>query len=63
MCITVHFIGSLKRMVDYLIAFRVIEGSHAGANLAETFFEVLSKYGVTEKVCLCCLNYLRGAGF
>lgn len=50
MCITVHFFGPLKEMVDYLIAFRVIEGSHTGCNLAETFFLVLDEYGVTEKV-------------
>jgi hypothetical protein len=52
MCITVHFFSQLKQMVDYLIAFRSIEGSHSGAHLAEAFFDVLNDYGVTDKVRL-----------
>ncbi|QRV87180.1 RNA-directed RNA polymerase L [Ceratobasidium sp. AG-Ba] len=50
MCITAHFYGPLKKMVDYLIAFRVIEGSHAGANLAEVFFGVLKEFGIVGKL-------------
>ena len=50
MCITAHFVNGHKRMVNRLIGFRVIEGDHSGAHLAETFFEVLEEFGVTKKV-------------
>ncbi|CAE6420407.1 unnamed protein product [Rhizoctonia solani] len=32
--------------VNRLIAFRVIEGTHAGAHLAEMFFEVMEEFGI-----------------
>lgn len=37
-------------MVNRLIAFRVIEGNHTGAHLAETFFEILEEFGIVQKV-------------
>ncbi|KEP46424.1 hypothetical protein V565_199570, partial [Rhizoctonia solani 123E] len=39
-----------RRQVNRLIAFRVIEGTHAGAHLAETFFEVMEDFGITHKL-------------
>jgi hypothetical protein len=60
MCITAHFVNGHRRMVNRLIGFRVIEGDHSGTHLAETFFEVLEEFGVTNKVswlekfAFCC---------
>jgi hypothetical protein len=44
MSITTHYYNGHKRLVNRLIAFRVIEGTHAGADPAETLFEVLEEY-------------------
>lgn len=52
MCITAHYVNRYKRMVNRLIGFRVIEGDHSGAHLAETFFEVLEEFGITKKASL-----------
>jgi hypothetical protein len=50
MCITAHFHNGHRRQVNRLIAFRVIEGSHTGGHLAETFFEVMEEFGIVHKV-------------
>ena len=50
MCITTHFYDRHNLLVNRLIAFRVIEGSHTGTRLADTFFEVMEEYEVTHKV-------------
>ncbi|CUA78313.1 hypothetical protein RSOLAG22IIIB_06998 [Rhizoctonia solani] len=50
MCITVHFHNRHMRQVNRLVAFCVIEGSHAGSHLAETFFEVMEEFGIVRKL-------------
>ncbi|CEL61243.1 Putative AC transposase OS=Zea mays PE=2 SV=2 [Rhizoctonia solani AG-1 IB] len=50
MCITAHFHNGHRRQVNRLIAFRVIEGSHTGGHLAETFFEVMEEFGIVHKL-------------
>ncbi|CAE6502682.1 unnamed protein product [Rhizoctonia solani] len=50
MCITAHFHNQHSHQVNRLIAFRVIEGTHAGSHLAETFFEVIEEFGITRKL-------------
>jgi len=59
MAITAHYMvhipkgGQIKPQLDYccgLVAFRFVEGSHTGVNLAINFFTVLDEYGITNKV-------------
>ncbi|QRV94607.1 hAT family dimerization protein [Ceratobasidium sp. AG-Ba] len=56
MSITVHFVNKHRRMVHRLIGFRVIEGNHSGAHLAETFFEVVEEFGFTNKLGMITLD-------
>ncbi|CAE6411444.1 unnamed protein product, partial [Rhizoctonia solani] len=56
MCITTHFYNKDRQMVNCLIAFRVVEGTHAGAHLAEIFFETLDEFGIVSKLGLITLD-------
>jgi phage gp37-like protein len=56
MSITAHYINGHKRQVNRLIEFRVIEGSHASAHLAETFFEVLDAFVKGRAVWCECMR-------
>lgn len=54
MAITAHYMieasdGSL-RLRSTLIAFRRLQGSHDGENLAKVFMQVLKEVGATERV-------------
>lgn len=54
MAVTIHFLkrdnhGNLI-MVSRLLAFRFIEGTHTGENLAQNFFGILKSYGILKSV-------------
>jgi hypothetical protein len=57
MAITAHYMArDLKNgclvLKSQLIAFRLMEGSHTGANIANTFLKVVDELGIAHKVCL-----------
>jgi hypothetical protein len=64
MAISAHYMSRVpsfnsKPRLEYqsgLIAFRFVEGSHSGANLAKYFFGMLDEYDVTNKVRSCGLK-------
>lgn len=56
MCITAHFYDKDRQMLNRLIAFRVIEGTHVGAHLAEIFFTALDEFGIVPKLGLITLD-------
>ncbi|KDN38535.1 hypothetical protein RSAG8_09424, partial [Rhizoctonia solani AG-8 WAC10335] len=50
MAVTGHYINSIKEIRTTLMAFRVVEGAHAGIILAQHLFGVLKEYDVIHKV-------------
>ncbi len=53
MAITVHYIIRSRRGLEYctdLLAFRYVEGSHIGINLADHFLRVLDEFEIASKV-------------
>jgi hypothetical protein len=55
LALTTHFIvrenGCLV-LRNRLLAFRIVEGSHTGENLARIIFTILKDAGLLGKVCL-----------
>lgn len=56
MAITAHYMvrdkNGLLMLKSQLIAFRHMEGSHSGANIADVFLKVIDELGIAHKVCL-----------
>jgi hypothetical protein len=55
LALTTHFIVRENgRLVlrNRLLAFRIVEGSHTGENLARIIFAILKDAGLLGKVCL-----------
>jgi hypothetical protein len=50
MAVTGHYINAAHETRNALMAFRVVEGAHAGAILAQHLFGVLKEYDVVHKV-------------
>ena len=56
--VTVHWVhSSPEAPTDWslrtlLLAFREVKGNHSGQNLANLVMEILSKAGLTSKVCV-----------
>ena len=57
MAVTGHYINEIKEDVVTLMAFRVVEGAHAGTILAQHLFVVLKEYEITHKVNFCFVYY------
>lgn len=61
MGISVHFcakdISDRLALLSRLLAFRVVPGSHCGANMARIFFDILEKAGILRKVTYSFSNY------
>jgi hypothetical protein len=55
LALTAHFVvrenGRLV-LQNKLLAFRIVEGSHTGENLARIIFTILKDAGLLGKVCL-----------
>ncbi|EUC65081.1 hypothetical protein RSOL_496520, partial [Rhizoctonia solani AG-3 Rhs1AP] len=50
MAVTGHFINAMKKSITALMAFRIVEGAHAGTVLAQHIFAVLKEYDIVHKV-------------
>ncbi|CCO36123.1 Putative AC9 transposase [Rhizoctonia solani AG-1 IB] len=50
MAVTGHYINAAHETRNALMAFRVVEGAHAGAILAQHLFGVLKEYDVVHKI-------------
>ncbi|KAG9123278.1 hypothetical protein FRC07_015160, partial [Ceratobasidium sp. 392] len=56
MAVTAHYIDAQGLMAKHLIAFRRIEGSHAGVNIGQYLFSVLEETGITNKIGFITLD-------
>src|SRR5579859_1165448 len=54
--IVAHWVNEQSNIRETLIALPDIDGRHTGANIAETLFDVIKKYGIAEKVGYCQLD-------
>ncbi|KAF8751055.1 hAT family C-terminal dimerization region [Rhizoctonia solani] len=50
MAITSHYVNAVDEDVATLIAFRIVEGAHAGVILARHIFRVLKEYDIVHKI-------------
>ena len=60
MVVTVHFMAkgleSDDKMVFKLVAFRLVTGTHSGANIAKIFLKILKELNVLHKVLFYLIN-------
>lgn len=54
MAVTAHYMAKgpdgNERMVSKLVAFRLVTGTHSGANIAKVFLKILKELNVLHKV-------------
>ncbi|KAF8672559.1 Encoded by, partial [Rhizoctonia solani] len=56
MAVTAHYINKDGFLAEHLIAFRLIHGSHTGANVGQCLFSVLEENGITKKLGFVTLD-------
>ena len=60
MAVTAHFMAKgpdgNDKMVSKLVAFRLVTGTHSGANIAKIFLKILKELNVLHKVLFYLIN-------
>ncbi len=58
MAVTAHWMAKGRtgrlELRSTLIAFREVEGCHAGDNLGQILFDIIQNAGIGHKVCIHC---------
>ena len=57
--ITAHWISKEWELVEILVDFYKLNGTHSGENLAESFINCCNEFKILTKVCIYFLIFLK----